>query len=211
MRAAKLERFLAPTLSQVGFRLEEVDDPVLYQNRTAWAIYYSGSDCKLQIAWSTRDGGNLAGWGEMTQEFLTGVQSVVEPILVELGFRLDEYLDNVDEGGPKAAVVFYRSDDCKIQIYDSTRGGEINCMIAPLGADNTFGPYDHSQKWQYLPRFALRQGVSAEEITKDKLPVDFPTTDQFLESVRNRIKKYYPIAHAGILEMGGPEWWTSRP
>lgn len=57
LRAEKLERFLAPTLSRVGFRLEEIDDPVVYQNRPAWAIYYRGPDCKLQIAWSARDGG----------------------------------------------------------------------------------------------------------------------------------------------------------
>jgi hypothetical protein len=57
LRAERLERFLAPTLSQVGFSLEKVDDPVVYQNRPAWAIYYRGPDCKLQVAWSARDGG----------------------------------------------------------------------------------------------------------------------------------------------------------
>lgn len=52
--------------------------------------------------------------------------------LAELGFQLEEYLDNVDEGGPVASVVFYRSSDSKIQVYDSAWGGEINCMITPL-------------------------------------------------------------------------------
>jgi hypothetical protein len=143
----------------------------------------------------------------MTQEFLTGVRSIVEPLLTELGFHLDEYDDGVDEGGPLGSVVFFRSSDCKMQVYDSARGGEINCMIAPLDAPNTFGLYDHSKKWQYLPRFAIRQGVPLEEIMKDKSPVEFPTTHQLLESVRSRIQKYYPIAHAGVLEMGGPDWW----
>jgi hypothetical protein len=41
---------------------------------------------------------------------------------------------------------------------------------------------------------------------KDKLPVDFPTTTQFLESVRRRIEKYYPVAHAGVIATEGPEW-----
>jgi hypothetical protein len=132
-------------------------------------------------------------------------------LLFDLGFRLDEYLDGVDEGGPIGAVAFYRSDDCKIQVYDSSRGGEINCMIAPLDAANTLGLYDRSAKWQYLVRFAIRQGVSPEEIMKDKLPAKFPTTTQWLESVRNRIENYYPVAHAGVLEMGGPEWWDSKP
>jgi hypothetical protein len=57
LRAAKLERFLEPTLSQAGFKLEELDDNAVYQNRPAWAIYYRGQDCKLQISWSARDGG----------------------------------------------------------------------------------------------------------------------------------------------------------
>jgi hypothetical protein len=76
-------------------------------------------------------------------------------------------------------------------------------MIAPLDATNTFGLQDRSAKWQYLVRFAFRQGVSPEKIMKDKLPVDFPTTTQLLESVRDRIAKYYPTAHPGVLEMGG--------
>jgi hypothetical protein len=147
----------------------------------------------------------------MTQEFLAGVQSIVEPLLAELGFLVDEYVDGVDEGGPKGAVAFYRSDDCKIQVYESARSGEINCMIAPLHAANTFGLHDRSAKWQYLVRFAIRQGVPVEEIMKEKLPVDFPTTSQWLEAVRNRIEKYYAVAHAGVLEMGGPEWWASKP
>jgi len=43
--------------------------------------------------------------------------------------------------------------------------------------------------------------VFQSKILKDKSPIDFPTTNQFLESVRNRIEKYFPIAHAAILEM----------
>lgn len=141
----------------------------------------------------------------MTQEFLAGVQSIVEPVLTQLGFELEEYDDDVDEGGPKGSVVFFRSKDCKIQVYDSPRGGELNCMIAPLDAPNVFGPYDRSAKWQYLPRYAIWQGVPPEEIMKEKLPVDFPTTSQFLESVRRRIEKYYPVAHTGVLEKYGKD------
>ncbi len=146
----------------------------------------------------------------MTDDFLAEVRLIVEPLLIELGFHLEESA-SVDEGGRRGSVAFFRSEDCKIQVYDSTRGGEINCMIAPLEAENVFGLYDRSGKWQYLPRFAIRRGVPLEEITKDKAPVEFPTSAQFLESVRRRIEKYFPVAHAGILEMNGPEYWNSRP
>jgi hypothetical protein len=150
----------------------------------------------------------------MAQEFMSGVRSIVEPLLTELGFQWDGYDGDVEEsdlgvgeGGRRGSVVFFRSDDCKVQIYESTRDGSINCMIAPLNASNTFGPYDRSGKWQYLPRFAIRQGVPLEEIMKDNLAVDFPTTVQLLESVRYRIEKYFPVAHVGVLEMEGPEYW----
>ncbi|PRC43178.1 hypothetical protein C6A85_000000106690 [Mycobacterium sp. ITM-2017-0098] len=44
-------------MSRSGFTLEEVQDPTTYAKRPAWAIYYRGHDCKLQICWSARDGG----------------------------------------------------------------------------------------------------------------------------------------------------------
>src|ERR1700730_14317701 len=70
----------------------------------------------------------------MTQEFLTEVRSIVEPLLTRLGFQLDAFVDDVDEGGRRGSAVFYGSKDCKIQVYRTTREGSVNCMIAPLGA-----------------------------------------------------------------------------
>jgi hypothetical protein len=57
MRAAELQQYLEPTLSRAGLRLDDIEDPSVYQSRPAWAIYYRGQDCKLQISWSARDGG----------------------------------------------------------------------------------------------------------------------------------------------------------
>jgi hypothetical protein len=57
VEAVTLERFLAPTLADAGFYLEEIREHISYQNRPAWVIYYRGGDCKLQILWSARDGG----------------------------------------------------------------------------------------------------------------------------------------------------------
>jgi hypothetical protein len=147
----------------------------------------------------------------MTQEFLTEVRSIVEPLLTRLGFQLDAFVDDVDEGGRLGSAVFYGSKDCKIQVYRSTREGSVNCMIAPLGAPFIFGPYDQSKKWQYLPRFAIRQGTPLEEIVQDKLPVEFPTNSQQLEWVRGRIEKYFPVAHAGVLEIFGIGLKSTEP
>jgi hypothetical protein len=146
----------------------------------------------------------------MMQDFLSEVRSIVEPVLVELGFQLDSFVDDVDEGGRPGFVAFYSSKDCIVQVYRSTRAGEVNCMIAPLDAPKVFGPYDRSKKWQYLPRFAIRQGTSLEEIMADRLPVAFPTNGQQLEWVRGRIEKYFPVAHAGVLEPYPKEWEEPR-
>ena len=147
----------------------------------------------------------------MAQEFLAEVRSIVEPLLNELGFQLDEYGGDVAEGGPKSSVAYFRSKDCKVQIYDSSRAASINCMIAPLDAPNVFGPSDESGKWQYIVRSAIKQGIPREEIRKDELPADFATNTQRLEWVRGSIEKYFPIAREGILEMSGPEYWNSSP
>lgn len=138
----------------------------------------------------------------MTEEFLAGVRSIVEPLLNELGFQLDEYDDDVVEGGANSSVVYYSSADCKIQIYESPRAASINCMIAPLDAPNVFGPSDRSGKWQYIVMLAIRQGIPRDEIRKDQLKVDFPTTTQRLEWVRGSIEKYFSIARDSILRGG---------
>jgi hypothetical protein len=57
MDPIELSRFLEPTLEHAGFHLEEIDEAMIYGDRPAWAAYYRGQDCKLQICWSARDGG----------------------------------------------------------------------------------------------------------------------------------------------------------
>jgi hypothetical protein len=57
MKPAELTRFLEPALRHGAFTLDEVEDAAIYGGRPAWAIYYRGQDCKLQVCWSARDGG----------------------------------------------------------------------------------------------------------------------------------------------------------
>jgi len=58
----------------------------------------------------------------MTRQFSTEVRSIVEPLLIDLGFVLDG-VEGFDAGGIPGTVVYYRSSDCKIQIYKSSRQG----------------------------------------------------------------------------------------
>lgn len=137
---------------------------------------------------------------DMKSNFARDVQMIVEPLLNDLGFTLDEIDDTPDEGGISQHVVYYRSKDCKIQIYQSSREGETNCMIAPLNVPNEFGL--RAEKWQYLPRFTKRPDLPLEELVK-VARAEYQSYANPLGWVRDRIVKYYEAAHTGILQMYG--------
>jgi hypothetical protein len=138
----------------------------------------------------------------VTDNFATEVQSVVGPLLADLGFRLDEIDDNVDEDGRQGSVVYYRTNDCKLQVYRSSREGSVNCMIAPLDAPNKIGIHDRTYKWQYLTRFSLPPDVPLEELVQS-VSFEAETDIELLERVKNRIAEYFEVAHAGILQTFG--------
>jgi hypothetical protein len=67
----------------------------------------------------------------MAPEFSADVQAIVGPLLERLGFVLDGIDDSPDEGGRRQHIVFYRSDDCKIQVYESSREGSMSSVHEP--------------------------------------------------------------------------------
>jgi hypothetical protein len=134
----------------------------------------------------------------MASEFGEEVQTIVGPVLEGLGFVLDGIDDRPDEGGRRQHVVYYRSNDCKIQVYESSREGEINCMIAPLDAPDSFGL--RADKWQFLTRFSKRPDLPLAELA-ELARGEYNSYPNPLEWVRDRIAQHYQAAHAGILEM----------
>jgi hypothetical protein len=136
----------------------------------------------------------------MTSEFSRDVQVIVGPLLKELGFMLDEIDDSPDEGGRSQHVVYYRSNDCKIQVYQSSREGETNCMIGPVNVPNEFGL--RAKKWHYISKFSKRSDVPPQERLRLAI-AEAKSYANPLDWVRDRIVKYYEAAHAGILEMYG--------
>ena len=132
----------------------------------------------------------------MPSEFSEEVQTVLGPLLEKLGFSLDEIDDTPDEGGRPQHVVYYRSSDCKMQIYDSWREGEINCMIAPATAANAFGLV--AKRWQFLDGFTERPDLSFNDLLR-MARAEYAAYDNPVEWVRDRIIKYYDDAHRGIL------------
>jgi hypothetical protein len=135
-------------------------------------------------------------------EFSTEVQTIVGPVLKQLGFVLDEIDDSPDEGGRRQHIVYFRSEDCKVQVYESAREGEVNCMIAPIDVPNEFGL--RARKWQFLTRFSKRPDLPLAELA-ELARAEYKSYSNPLEWVRDRIVKYYDAAHKGILEMYGME------
>jgi hypothetical protein len=128
-------------------------------------------------------------------KFSEDVQAIIGPVLAERGFILDEIDERPLVGGRPPHVVYYRSNDCKIQIYASRREGETNCMIAPLDAPNQYGL--DSSRWHYLDRFTRRPAATAESL-KVAMP-EYRSYAGPLEWVRDHILEYYDDAHRGIL------------
>lgn len=139
----------------------------------------------------------------MSNDFPSDVRIVVEPVLSIRGFVLDEIQNGADGGGRHLCVVYFRSADCKMQIYESAREGETNCMIAPLDAQNEFGLRSTPKKWQYLTSFVKRPDLPLEELMK-LARQEYESYDNPLEWVKARIEADFDTAHAAMLNMHRP-------
>jgi hypothetical protein len=128
--------------------------------------------------------------------FAKDVAEVVGPLLATKGFTLDQVDDGKDdaEGGRHLSVVYYRGSDCKIQIYESAREGETNCMIGSLDAPNVLGLRKPSRKWQYFGRFVPLPDLPLDELI-EKVRAEHGSYATPLHWVRSRIEKYYDAAH----------------
>jgi hypothetical protein len=137
----------------------------------------------------------------MAEEFLSGVRSIVEPLLIGLGFQLAGINDDFDECGRPGSVVIFRGRDCKVQVYYSSREGEINAMIGPLDAPDVHGLYDRSRKWRYFTDFADEPRLSLEESVRKNRDesANFGTTSKWLEWLKSeRIARYFDQAQAAL-------------
>jgi hypothetical protein len=136
----------------------------------------------------------------MTSLFSVEVEAIVGPVLAERGFVMDEVDDRPDAGGRERHVVYYRSNDCKVQVYQSSRDGEVNAMIAPADVPNHFGP--QAEKWHYFSRFMHRPDLPLRELAR-MARAEYDAYSNPLEWVRDRILGTYDAAYTGIQEMYG--------
>jgi hypothetical protein len=134
----------------------------------------------------------------MPDTFRANVERTLGPLLSKLGFVMEEVDDGPDEGGIPRHIAYFKSADCRLQVYDSSREGEINCMIAPLDAPKKFGL--NAEKWHYISRFSKRSDLPPKERLRVAIAEAQAYANPF-EWVRDRIAKHYERAHASILEL----------
>lgn len=130
----------------------------------------------------------------MAYDFPSEVQKEIGPMLLSRGFTLDAIATAVDEGGRRGSVVYYRRDDCKVQVYLSARDGEVNAMIAPTDAPNELGAINRSRKWRYFKSFAQQPQLPLEELVR-MVPMDFASDEDRLEALKLAIEKNFAAAH----------------
>lgn len=138
----------------------------------------------------------------MMTAFADAVEAIVGPVLAVRGFILDQVDDEPGSGGRDLHVVYYRSPDCKIQVYQSSREGETNAMIAPSDAPNQFGL--NASGWKFLTMFTERPAGPIAEVI-EKARQEYHTYGDPLLWVRERIEKYFDAAHAGIAATPGKD------
>ena len=71
-------------------------------------------------------------------------------LLSEYGFVIDEVTEGIEFKDRPAWAVFYRRDDCKLQICWSAREGSTDFMLAKPDVPNGFGLAADATGWHFL-------------------------------------------------------------
>jgi len=118
--------------------------------------------------------------GEITMNATTFRSSVEKKIA---GFLLREGFVFQEEkvcGREDEVKIFYRSNFCKLSIYKSTRGGEVNVMLGGINSPNTNRPDDG---WKYLNSLVHDKNNSIDELLQNVPEVPKSFDDQLDEVV----------------------------
>ena len=96
------------------------------------------------------------------------VDRYIGTVLSDMGFVLDEIREGLTYKERPAWAVFYRRDDCKLQVCWSAREGSTDFMLAKPEAQNIFGLADSAKGWHFLLMLSdFDEGLSTPAIDAD--------------------------------------------
>jgi hypothetical protein len=78
------------------------------------------------------------------------VNDFLGPLLSRLGFVSDGAEEDLEYGGRPAWAVYYRRQDCKLQVCWSAREGGTDFMLATPDSPNEFGLVNSSGEWRFM-------------------------------------------------------------
>lgn len=120
------------------------------------------------------------------------VDARLGPTLLHYGFEPDGVTGEIEYGGRPAWSVFYRREDCKLQVCWSAGEGGIDFMLAPIDAPNEFGLLNASKKWQFLLMLSdFDDGLSTPALDAD--------ADVWWQWRRALFAAHFPTAHAVLV------------
>lgn len=132
---------------------------------------------------------------EVQASFDSEVLAVLGPFLERNGFVIDA----VQQGEQnELAVVYFRSPECKLQVYSSPRHGEVNCMIGTSDAPTEFGLSENSEGWHFIRELSGRRTEQSIDDWLSK-PIDFKTVAEQLEEVRELLESDFEAARTALL------------
>lgn len=136
----------------------------------------------------------------MQSDFSHLVRRTLGPFLERNDFELDAVDENSENG---LAVVYLRAPKCKLQIYNSPRNGEVNCMIAAAGTPNESGAENRRREgWHYVSELSGRDAdTSVEQLLERRhasRDVGPRTTIQQLEDLRDLLESDFAAACARL-------------
>lgn len=101
----------------------------------------------------------------MYDNFDSLISEVLGDFLAEHGF--ESVSSQATQDGSFFDVI-YESTECKLRLYDSRRGGEINCLMGAVNAPND-GDWTtrENRSWFYIrDLLEIGKGLSLEELQK---------------------------------------------
>jgi hypothetical protein len=118
-----------------------------------------------------------------TKQWWTDFQAEVESVLGEF-LGAHEFHDDEFQREKYKVSWYFTSAACKICFYDDIRNGDVNCMLAKLGAPNTTCENDGWQPFRRLLRLA---GV---ELRTEPRPIE-TTRKEYLQEIEQLLGAHW--------------------